>query len=421
MASQNLQNFKNAEGRFKLDVLAIISIIIFFVLIFHWNVLQHYQYPTGSDQDSYLIHAKTFVERGVFSERAPFYTVWLSLFYLLSGGDFQLCLMYEKATLILLLSLFTALICRRIFDWRTGIFAGCWVLNCKYFILEPNGSNSIVAVLITGSLISLFYLAESIRLPVSFFCLYLAAMVRPEIWFLIGAIILGQLLTNREFQIRNCLKKESLRNYLHPAWLLNIILCTSFFIYSEVMMDNKLKGIHQEAFRQNFAVNFIERKDLEAKYQQKWHAIDDIWKNYFSDANDIKTLILRYPKEMTNHLEYNMKLATRAVPAAIFGLLNNTLLVIAILLYSIFEYKFPIPKRFHNDDGTLECEIKWIVVWGISTGIIIIPMTLFFRTAARYYIPLIPFLIIAIVCTIRQFISGSHTIYNRINMLKLKN
>jgi hypothetical protein len=332
---------------------------------------------------------KEFIEEALFQWRAPFYSVWIGLFYLLSGKVLQSCFFLEKHFSVFLLSLLVACLGRKLFDTRTGLLMGIWVLSCKYFIIEANGTHAMVASLYVISMLSLSIRNQYARLPIALFPVFLATQVRVDMWVplitIVVTIILVLFRRLSSQSIKQAFAKPSI-----PYWTGCLVLCVVISVLFASRPGSIEPPIAGQAFVSNFAVNYVERMNLGDRYPQPWYAVDQILKEAVPGASDTWTTIKMYPFEVKAHVKYNLKLILRALGANVLALDNPLWLLAAALMY-FGSYTIGQKPGDYLEKWKAECRNSGplIVIW-FSALCWIIPMTMIFRAAARYYIPLIP-------------------------------
>jgi hypothetical protein len=346
-------------------------------------------YPPGPDQEEYLRAGVTAAERGVFFWKAPLYSLWLSLFYTLSGADPERSFYLEKAASIALLAGLTGFLARRIFDLGATVLATVWVLNCKYLLQEPNNSHTLTACLFTLGAVLVVRAAPGARLPLLLLVTYLATLVRAEMRLPLAAIIAWALLSILKPSLAGGSAGElfSVRATVLCAAI--AIVIGSLFV---LRADNESRYLlADEAFAQNFAANYVERLELSEQYPNPWGEAHAIMQLAMPGARTLTEAIIRYPAEVLRHAFYNVKVSIRAVPAAILGWKSKVVMALALMLYGclcLFRRNREIGWYALDDD-----QRRMLIVWGMASGLLVLN-TYLFRSAARYYIQLIPVLIL---------------------------
>jgi hypothetical protein len=388
LPSGKMPSFRDQLHRFEPAFIAFVTVFLWVTL--NLNIETRLHFPSGSDQDSYLLAGKEFIEDALFQWRAPFYSVWIGMFYLLSGQVLQSCFYLEKHFSVFLLSLLVACLGRKLFDTRTGLLIGIWVLNCKYFIIEANGTHAMVASLYTVSILSLLIGNQYARLPVALFPLFLATQVRVDMWLPFITIIVAIILV----LIRRPLSSQSIKQLFAkpsiPYWTSCLALCVMISALFASRPGSIEPSIAGQAFVSNFAVNYVERMNLGDRYPQPWYAVDQILKEAVPGATDTWTAIRMYPLEIKAHVTYNLKLILRALGANVLALDNPLWMLTAALTYFgsyiIGQKQIDYLEKWKS---VLRNSGPLFVIWFLALCWII-PMTMIFRAAARYYIPLIP-------------------------------
>ena len=101
---------------------------------------------------------------------------------LANGRDLRRTFFVEKYTSVALLSVATGLLAWRLFGFPAGVLLGCWVANCRYLLLETNGSHALAASLYVLAALCLVMPWKSVRLPMALLLTYFSAQARSEMW-----------------------------------------------------------------------------------------------------------------------------------------------------------------------------------------------------------------------------------------------
>jgi hypothetical protein len=399
----NFSFLRDKLHRFEPAFIVFVTVLLWVTL--NLNIETRLHFPSGSDQDSYLLAGKEFIEHALFQWRAPFYSVWIGLFYLLSGKVLQSCFYLEKYFSVFLLSLLVACLGRKLFDTRTGLLMGIWVLNCKYFIIEANGTHTMVASLYTLSILCLLIQNQYARLPFALFILFLATQVRVDMWAPLIIIVAAIILVQFRWQLWGHAIKQAFAKPSIPYWISCLVLGVMISAVFAIRPGSIEPSIPDQAFVSNFAVNYVERKNLGDRYPQPWFAVDQILKEAIPGASDSWSAIRMYPLEIRAHVTYNLKLILRAFVANVLALDNPLLMLAAALIYFgsyiIRRRETDYLKKWRSACQSLgPLFVGWLLAlsW-------IIPMTIIFRAAARYYIPLIPLQICIILYMTRALMN----------------
>lgn len=363
----------------------------------------------------YLAGGREFAERFIFFWRSPFYGLWVGIFYLLSGDNPELCFYIEKYVSTFLLGLATAYLGQQLFDTRTGLLMGIWMLNCKYLVIETNGSHILAATLFVVSLLAFFLPDKAARLPVALLFLWLSTQVRSEMWVpLVIVIIILSITALRHWKS----KKQNILT-LSPGkiryWALSIITCVALTLLFNLRIGSAESHRFSEAFAMNFAMNYVDRLQLQATSTKDELDWKKIWVKAFpgvstspeaiaKDRGEIHplTAILSYPQEVIAHIGYNLKLFARAFPAAFLAFDRRLLMLIALMIYlsSFILWK--------GKDGP---RTSWNMMFGEDRSMLIlwslvilslVPISLALRVVARYYLQLVPVQIMFTVLGLRM-------------------
>lgn len=384
---------------------SIFLIITLFWLILHLNLNQRFQFPTGSDQDTYLEAGKEVVEHGRFIWRAPFYGAWMGLFYFVSGKTLQICFNIEKYFSVLLLGLLVAFLGFRLFDLRTGLLMGIWILNCKYFIIEANGTHAFVGSLFTMSMISLMLENQYARLPLALLSLFMAAQVRIDMWipFLTFVIITGFFLLKRRIAGRAV--NWAFATQSRPHWLICFTIGVVVSVLFTLRPWSIEPQIRSEAFFNNFAVNYVERKNLLDRYPRPWAEVPQILKEALPGTSDTISVIRMYPGEVEAHFLYNLKLFPRALIANFLAFDNSLLMLLVFIFYFGSYIVWKRPDDYLEKWKDISIEVRLQIAASFIAICWIIPMTLAFRVASRYYIPLLPLQLVVTLLMTRVLVN----------------
>jgi hypothetical protein len=359
-------------------------------VILHSNLDERLRFPTNTDQDIYLAAGENFAKRFIFLWRAPLYSAWLGMFYFLSGGDLQRCFFFEKLLSILLLSGLVACLAYRLFDIRTSMLLGVWVLNCKYFILEANNSHTLATSLFIVSLLCLLLSNQALRLPTALLALFLSTQVRSEMWIIFLAVILylvGRSI-KRWITMRKHVGQFSIAGQFH--WLsclaIGAFLSVLFFLRLGPAEPSRL----DVALTQNFAANYVERNHLSERYPDPWRSYLAIWSEALPEAPNPAAALRHYPDEVLGHVLYNMKLSLKALPANVLSF-DHPLIMLIIFTVYLGLIILGIPASDHSVKWkSIPEETKRLVTLWLTATCLLIFLTFIFRAAVRYYIPLIP-------------------------------
>jgi hypothetical protein len=355
------------------------------------------QFPSDNDQQVYLDGGRAFAEHFVFLARAPVYSAWLGAIYLAGGRDLGRTFLIEKILSLVLLSLVTAYLAFLLFDWRSGILAGIWVLNCKYLLFETNSSHTLAAILSVVSVLCFFRKDADSRLPFALFALFLSTQARSEMWVPLLAVIvyLGarEWWTRRrpETKARPTGRRRRRRLYWIATAAATLVLLVLFNLRATAPETARLTV----AFEQNFAVNYVERYGLFQKFGRPW----DDWARIYAEAMPGSpgplSAAIHYPRQVLGHVGYNLKLTMRALPAMLLAWEWPVIMGLALVIYLGLEF---LERRSHHLSRFIMAgdASEATKVWALTTCLVI-PISLVMRAAARYYVPLIPVGIVTLI------------------------
>lgn len=367
-----------------------------------YQLFQRIPYPPGPDQEEYLAAGRGFAEHFVFFWKAPLYSVWLSVFHLLSGGDQRACFFLEKAVSVLLLALLVTYLGRQLFDVRTGLLLGVWVVNCKYLIWEVNNSHTLTACLLVAGALCLFLPNERARVPLALLAVFLSTQVRAEMRLVLAAMIAYVLWTWSRQWIKRTEARSSFSAGAWRWWAVSGATALALLLLFAARPGGEAKyELANEAFAQNFAANYVDRFGLHERYPHPWGAAHEIMDNVMPGASGLAGAFIKYPREVAAHLLFNIKVSLRALPANVLGVTNRWLMAAIFALYLISFWLWPQPRSYRAKWDALPKETRrLLIVWALGSSLLILN-TYLFRVAARYYIQLIPLQTLLFVVALR--------------------
>lgn len=367
--------------------------------------------PTSEDQEKmYLPAGQAFAEHFVFFGRAPVYSAWLGTLFLASGRDLRRAFYLDKFASVFLLSFLVACLGWQMFDARTGLVLGIWILESKYLILESNGSHAVAASLFVAGALCLFLPRQTLRIPAALLLLFLAAKTRAEMSAPLALIVgaLAAVIVKRAWSARR-LSIPGAR-----YWLTSIMICVGLSLLFSFRIFWPEPHQVKEALAMNFAMNYVDRNHLNDKYSKPGEGYPEIWAQAFpgispsaAEIRQDKSLIdplgaLRtYPGEIAAHVSYNVKLAVRALPAMLLAFDRPFLMLLILLTYtgSYFWGRnsgFDLTRWRKLSQETRLCLMFWA---GAACSLILI--SLVFRVVSRYYIQLLPVQLLALAFAVR--------------------
>lgn len=404
------------DGFQRFGVVILTAALPLFGAILHHGLADRLAYPPMSDQRMYLAGGMEFAERFLFFWRAPLYGAWIGIFHIASGGDPAASFHFEKLTTLLLLGLLVAYLGRLLFDVRTGLLLGVWVLNCKYLVLETNGSHMLAACLFVGSFLCFFIRDRRARLPAALLTLFLSTQVRSEMWIPFCAIVLSLLVLAVKDRVQGKGRVTSSLARERSYWVGGTIVAMGLSVLFYARATPPESHRFAEAFAMNFAMNYVDRNHLTGEYTAPDLPYTEIWVRALpgvsSSADAIERdrgelhlidAFKRYPSEMLAHVLYNISLSVRGVPAMFLAFDRPMLMLIAFMVYigSFVVWRRPGPDRWKSLPENTK---RLLVVWSLE-ACLLIPITLIFRVVARYYIPFAPVAMVFAVFVVRAVLS----------------
>lgn len=391
-ALQSVSQLSHSRKRLVLSCSIVMTLIIG-VALYH-DLVQRVAYPPGRDQEDYLASGTAVVENFVFFWKAPLYSIWLGIFYMLSGKNLELCFYLEKTISILILAGLTGYLVKRLIDTRTGLLATIWVLNCKYLIIEQNNSHTLTAGLFTLGAISVISVESAARIPVLLLVLYLSTLVRSEMKLTLLVVVLFCLIS----AVRNMFRKSGGGPLLDKRSLTACVVCGVIAISLATLItlrpgSENMYPLIDEAFTQNFAANYVDRCRLADQYPRPWQSSRNIMRKVMPGANTMFDAITKYPSLVYEHILYNAKISIRGVPASVLGLDRLWLMAGAFVLYLASYLVWRREGSSLRGWESLSVDSKNLLIVMALSGSTLIVSTLLFRAAARYYIQLVPTLI----------------------------
>lgn len=367
-----------------------------------YRLFQRIPYPPGIDQEEYLAAGRSFAEQFVFFWKSPLYSAWLGIFHFLSGGNQEFCFFLEKAVSVLLLALLVAYLGRLLFDTRTGLLLGVWVVNCKYLIWEVNNSHTLTACLLVAGALSLFLPNERARVPLALLAVFLSTQVRAEMRLPLAAMIVYVLWSWG----RGLIKQTGASSIFDARAFRWWAGCGAMALALLVLFATRPGGeakyeLANEAFAQNFAANYVDRFGLHERYPHPWGAAHEIMGNAMPGADGLIEAFVKHPREVAAHVLFNIKVSLRALPANVLGVTNRWLMAAVFALYLVSFWLWPQRESYRAKWTALPEETRrMLIAWALGSGLLILN-TYLFRVAARYYIQLIPVQTLIIVGVLR--------------------
>jgi hypothetical protein len=406
-----LSLFKNSRTLLlNLTWLILLIFICLFIVPVSLQVILNLPFPTITDQDSYLLTAKPVVESGLFFERSPIYSSWLGLIYIINGDDMASLYHNEKIASIIIFSSLMFILGWRLFDKWTALCFFAWAWNCKYLIVEPNGSHAMASIFLILAFIFLSFRNKLLR-PFFIFMLVLSAWCRSEMWvviFIFSIVSAFSYLKEMNFRIK---VKQLLTSGQVQTSIFIVISCITLLFFFKANKFQSEPGRFSIAYSQNFAVNYVERNNLRSKFPDPWSSWPEILNEYLPGAITPVEILKKYPQEFILHILYNIKLSVFRLPGIVIGSVN----------YFLFGFMlFYLSLNFYFTERNVRRLTKSHRILMGSTFVLVL-MSYFFKVAMRYYIQLIPVLMILFVwASYISYIEFSRKIkYHRSNVKAL--
>jgi hypothetical protein len=388
-------NQQRKTARFIALVLILLASVIFSALLHH-DLIHQLHYPPGTDQDAYLQVGRDFADRHVVRWIIPIYSIWMGGFYLLNSKDMESTFWSEKFVSVLLFAILAGWLGWRLFGPALGLLMSLWTLNCKYLVLETNGTHALAtSVAILGAL-CFFLPRKNLRLPAATFLLFLSTQVRQDMWapFLAFCFALA-ILFLRDVWRKSKLRFKRLEQASVLPWIAALVM--SVFVYAALAWQMTPRPAHRIniTFGEYYAYQYVQRHALQSKFADPWNQWLDIIKESMPDLADpslISPLAVarRHPSELIAHVTFNAKTAIVAVPAMIGGLMHPLLfsvISIGLVLYYILTDLRESPQKSRPE---LDFETReHVLVWMLALASLI-PVALLMAPAARTLIPVIP-------------------------------
>lgn len=402
-----MQSAKGASTR-RVRALATAAMVVMLVPAFfllHRGLQSYPQliYPPGPDQINYLNEAPDFENHLLVDPKAPLYTVWFGLFYSVNR-DLRWQFYAERIASIFLLSVLVAFLGRRLFDLRTGLFLGFWTLNCKYLVLEPNGTNALAASMFVAAALCLTSKRENLRWPAAVFFLFLSSLSRPEMMVPLG-LALVYLAWKAFGWFRSQRRKAGSllpANWYHCSAILVIVSAITAFVKTH--SNPVAPWSTSYAFFTAFAVNYIRRNNLFQQYPDAWlftpQIIHKVMPNVTEPvsplASPLRGIVQAwklYPQECLYNTFYNVKVSIITLPAIALGWQSRILMFVATVVWvgSYFLVRGSNRENFKRTPATVWRDLLIQSVAGSS----LIAVSIFFLVLWRYYLPLLPVMLIA--------------------------
>jgi hypothetical protein len=368
----------------------LLLVFILIAVIWPWSDIQSRipPCPPLSDQDYYLHGGAEFARHFVVLHRAPFYSIWMAFWFVASGENLHQTYYTEKIASVILLATLTGFLSCRLFTYPCGVFIGCWLANCHYFLHETNGSHALAAALYVGAALCLFLPWKSARIPSALLMSFLSIQARSEMWIPFLAIVAILVLNGLRGRLQN----------LHPLpWLMFAVIIGMLIMFISARSGPPEQSRFAEAFRENYAKGYVERNNLSERYPDPWGESEIIWEESMPGATSILGAIREYPGRISQHCLHNVRMMPRAIGAMIISIESFSLMLASIAACCIMAFSFRSQRMSPFDREA----IHYLLLWG-GALVLLIPLSIVFRVAARYYIQLVPFMLIGLIALLKE-------------------
>jgi hypothetical protein len=362
----------------------------------------------------YLAAARYFAHHFIFFWRSPLYGAWMGVFYLVSGCDPQLCFYLEKFASLVVLSLSVAYLGCRLFDIRSGLLMGFWTLNCKYVVLETNGSHALAATLFALSLNCLLLRNQAARVPTALLVMFLSTQVRSEMWVPFLAIVAYLAARSVRKRLSGQGPEFFVTSKMRHYWIICSVIGLGLILLFNARPSPEEPHRFSEAFAMNFALNYIDRHHLSARNSLAETDWRYIWVNALpgvsrsADAIELDreelhpfTAVRKYPGEMLIHVAYNLRLAATALPAVFLAFDRRGVMFLIVTGYLLSLALIKKADDRPDKWNSFSREFRYLLLtWSLAICLLV-PVSLVLRVVARYYIQLVPIQITSATLIIR--------------------
>ncbi len=369
---------------------------------------QRIPFPTDSDQDEYLSESRVIAEQFRFPLARQLYMTWLAAFEKVTG-DLRETFFLEKTVSTLLLAFLLAVLGWKLFDARTGFLILIWVLNCKYLLIEPNGSHTLAAAMTVASVLCFYLPWRTAALPASLFILLLSIKVREEmivpVAFVTGFLVVRALY--RWWLGRAASINRMPLNYYYLGAA--VVLFAGMIVLFSARPNSSTSPYYSTIMRAEFAGTYVNRTGLRSQLPGKGPWVSEAWNlTYNEKLPGVKTdfdVIRLYPREELANIVYNLKITPRVASAMFLGFDHPLLMMAAFLLYLVSFVVWPGANGVFQRWQPIPTEtLTLMVVWALGTCLIAGLICLLY-ISARHYVQLIPVEIIAMLFLVRFFMS----------------
>ncbi len=310
----------------------------------------------------------------------------------------------EKTASVLLFCFLLAVLGWKLFDARTALLIFVWVLNCKYFVAEPNGSHALAASMLVVSVLCFYLPWRGAALAASVFVLLLSLKIREEMIVPV-LFVIGFLIARTFYRWRRGRWKGFDRPAAKYYWIAAAILFALMIGIFNLRPNNTISPYYSMVMRTEFAGTYVNRTGLRSELPGKESWTIEAWDiTYKQKLPGIKTdldVIRLYPREELANIIYNVKITPKVASAMFLAFDRTWLMAVAFLLYLISFVIWPGPNgNFQRWRPMTREFLTLLIVWGIGVCLIVALICLLY-ISARHYVQLIPVEIIATTFMIR--------------------
>lgn len=328
-------------------------------------------FPTGSDQDGYLASAAESLRGHGLQRRAPLYSGFLALQHLRLAGQPSAAVFRSQRVLeIVLGAAGLGIILWLLAGAEAGIAAFALALHSRHFVLEPNGSHAFALLFWLGGAVALLTLRTWGR-PLAAALFFASCFARSEL--LLAAFLALPILAWPAIRSPS---PAQLRR-----WLLAGVCCAGLTLFLGRLSAPAEPQRLAVAYKQNFAVRMVEERGLQRLYPSPWEGYLAVWTSLHGRDVGIMDAIWARPALHLERMAAEVRTSLVAVPTTIFALVSPVfaLSVVALAGGLRFWASRPAPR-----EAGPQALLPLLML------LLLVPISWVFRSAARYYIPLVP-------------------------------
>ncbi|MGA2702276.1 MAG: hypothetical protein ABSH35_14420 [Isosphaeraceae bacterium] len=357
------------------------------VVLLHPDLARQLPYPSGKDQELYLLSGRDFAEDFTFQPRAPLYGAWVGLFYAPSHGDLSRCFVLEKyATTILFVAL-TAYAVYAQSGLRAALVTALVAAYNKYVVFEDNGSTIFAAALVAASLIALRIRRSSVRYPVASLLLFLTTLVHP----MMTAVFLAAMLYLVARTVVAAVKDPAA--WRHEARSAVVGWMAAFTVMALLVGLANARPSRTPSnytffitFRHAFTLTYAKRYYTEERIREMHVAgLDKAFEEILPSVETFEDVVRRCPAQILAHVAYNARQTVVALPATLLGLTNCWLVGAVVLIYLLAEFLQPYRRGWASGLLGTADQAAWL-----ASVLFVIPPMVGMMVWSRYLVPVIP-------------------------------